>query len=233
MKNVKTIVACALVTVTVFGMIIINSCTKTKSNPCANITCYNNGTCDNGTCICPSGYTGTYCQTATNSTITLNNQTFTPIYVTVNGSTSTIAVGGALTYTGIPGASFTYTAYTYGTNSIGGQVGEEITWGDTYTFPSSGDSPWNLFTTSAVFFLKVQNNDPSYVGNGLYVNYGLTEQSFDNISIQNTGIVYNTGYYDAFTNTEILIYKGATTSYWYLYPTFNFVNNQYELMTLP
>lgn len=31
-------------------------------DPCANITCLNGGTCVNGTCNCPPGYSGTLCE---------------------------------------------------------------------------------------------------------------------------------------------------------------------------
>jgi len=42
-------------TVTVF---IISSCEK---NPCNNVTCFNGGSCNNGTCKCPVGWEGPQC----------------------------------------------------------------------------------------------------------------------------------------------------------------------------
>lgn len=32
-------------------------------NPCDTITCFNGGTCDDGTCLCPNWYEGDYCET--------------------------------------------------------------------------------------------------------------------------------------------------------------------------
>jgi len=32
-------------------------------NPCESVTCQNGGTCIDGSCYCPSGYTGTNCET--------------------------------------------------------------------------------------------------------------------------------------------------------------------------
>ena len=37
-----------------------------KTDPCENIRCLNEGVCNNGTCDCPSGYTGNRCQTKIN-----------------------------------------------------------------------------------------------------------------------------------------------------------------------
>ena len=39
---------------------VLNSC---KKDPCKDTVCYNGGYCDDGTCICPQGYTGSDCNT--------------------------------------------------------------------------------------------------------------------------------------------------------------------------
>ncbi len=46
-----------------FGIlpIIIYSCQKDDADPCAEIICLNGGTCANGQCNCPEGYTGSDC----------------------------------------------------------------------------------------------------------------------------------------------------------------------------
>ena len=44
--------------------IAVNSCTKeviVQQDPCANIKCLNGGTCANGLCNCPNGYSGSDC----------------------------------------------------------------------------------------------------------------------------------------------------------------------------
>ena len=44
----------------VFVLFTVNGC---KDDPCENVVCLNGGACSDGTCICPSGYTGAHCET--------------------------------------------------------------------------------------------------------------------------------------------------------------------------
>ena len=193
----------------------------------------NGGTCSGGTCSCPTGYIGSNCGTLATTSISYTNTTFTPIQITSNGVTSTIAVGGSVTYTGQFGTTNSYTAYTYGTTNTGTQIGGKITWSDSHTFPSSGTTTIPLNVEATIFFLKVKNSNASHSASGVYVNYNTTSQSFDNISIPNDGNTYGVGYYPAFTNTEIYILANPSSAgYWAQYPIFNFVPNQYYIMDM-
>lgn len=56
MKRVKSLLAVASLAI---GMFIMNACT----DPCKDVTCQNGGVCDEGDCICATGYEGTDCGT--------------------------------------------------------------------------------------------------------------------------------------------------------------------------
>jgi len=56
----KTILISALATFATFISVMYISCNRDK---CRTVVCANNGVCNQGTCICPSGYGGTNCQT--------------------------------------------------------------------------------------------------------------------------------------------------------------------------
>lgn len=50
----------AFVVLSVFSAVLLTEGCKKK---CGSVTCQNGGTCTNDTCVCPSGYTGTSCET--------------------------------------------------------------------------------------------------------------------------------------------------------------------------
>ncbi len=51
----------AMLTLMAFSVITYTAC---KQDKCKGIACINGGACENGSCICPSGYTGSHCETA-------------------------------------------------------------------------------------------------------------------------------------------------------------------------
>ena len=195
---------------------------ETKLDPCAGVTCYNGGYCNLGSCVCPPGYTGTYCETHTVSTLTYHNATFTPIYININGTGGTIPAGGDVTYSGAYGDVAAGTASTSGSTTSGTQVGLLISWTLSNTFPA-GNQTINLNVTSDYFFLKLKNNSV-YNITQVYVNHGLMSETLDNISVPNTGITYNIGYYRAWTNSNIYLTAGST--YWSYNISLPFTTNQ-------
>ncbi|MCD6063520.1 MAG: Tenascin domain [Flavipsychrobacter sp.] len=55
----KNILITVVATLGVFLSVLNTSCSKDE---CESVTCFNNGTCVDGKCVCPTGYTGTYCE---------------------------------------------------------------------------------------------------------------------------------------------------------------------------
>lgn len=168
--------------------------------------------------------------TGKTSTITFTNPAFTPIDITFNGQTKTAPVGGNAIFSGSENSTGTGTASTSGKTSSGTQVGLLLTWNNvTLTFPAAGtnlNSPLNV--GSEFFFLKMKNTS-SYAIQKVYVNFGLQNQSVDNISIPNDGITYSLGYYKAYTNSNVRAESGNI--YWSWDPL-NLSNTNNQSMTL-
>ncbi len=234
MKKTKTIsmILTAVITAGLFCTVLFTACSKSNSSdPCSGVTCQNGGSCSAGSCICPTGWTGAYCQTAVNTSIIFQNNTFTPVNILRSGITQTIPVGDNITYTGTPGSSLNVTANTSGLSSTGTQIGLLLSWTFSNTFPTTGSSTYNIDVSSYYFFLKIKNTSTTYSGAGLYVNYGLTSQTYDGIAIPNTGVSYNTGYYNIYSNTEIYIPTNPTGSSWSIYPATYLPNTSNQSFT--
>jgi len=227
----------AVITAGLFCTVLFTACSKSSnsnSDPCSGITCNNGGTCAAGSCICPAGWTGVYCQTASTTTITYTNDTYTPISITANGSTQTIPVGSYVSYTGTTGTSITITASTSGKTSGGAVIGTIRSWTSTNTFPASGTLNIDLDVSADIFYLEIQNNDPTYAVQGVYVNYGSPYQTFDNnFSIPNNGSIYGVGYYQAITSNEIYFLSYPAGTSWTAYPAFPVTLNQKKIITIP
>ena len=58
----RSIALTAFFTLAIFVLVSYLSCTK---DPCSGVTCQNGGTCNSGNCSCPSGFTGSRCETQT------------------------------------------------------------------------------------------------------------------------------------------------------------------------
>jgi len=55
----KTVLFSSLATIAAFFAVVYTSCNTDK---CKSIVCANNGVCNGGSCVCPSGYEGTNCE---------------------------------------------------------------------------------------------------------------------------------------------------------------------------
>ncbi|MBS1781815.1 MAG: calcium-binding EGF-like domain-containing protein [Bacteroidetes bacterium] len=60
MKSLKSVFLTAALTIGAFGAVTYTACTK---DACKDVVCKNGGTCVSGSCVCPTGFQGTNCQT--------------------------------------------------------------------------------------------------------------------------------------------------------------------------
>ena len=164
--------------------------------------------------------------------IIFRNNLYTDIAITLVGEGSdVIAPGDSVIFTlsENPG-TFSYTAETSGETAGGTQIGLLITWNYSNIDVSTLEfKRINLILTSAYFFMRMQNTG-AHTLSPIYVNYGLTDQTMDNISIPNNSVLYNIGYYRAYSNTQVRGYWTGTSTYAYwdqgTHFTFPGTNNQ-------
>lgn len=139
------------------------------------------------------------------------NPTWTDIDITVNNETKTIPIDGYVMYANIDNTSMSYYAETYGKTAGGLQVGLLIYWENNFDL-TEYDS-WSLVITSEFVFFYVTNNGYDDL-NPFYVNYGTTEQSYDDIIIVNDQVEKSTGYYYAYYGMEVRAYLYSNQSSW-------------------
>ncbi len=58
----RSVLLSSALTIGLFGVVTYSSCVKDE---CENVSCLNGGSCKDGVCKCPSGYTGSNCGTRT------------------------------------------------------------------------------------------------------------------------------------------------------------------------
>ncbi len=132
MRRVKNLFAFATLA---FGMFMMNACT----DPCKDVECLNGGVCDEGECICATGYEGTDCGVEMRTKF-LGSYTFIDGCYPGTTTNSTIATSSdainKVTVTNILGTS------------LGGTVKAEIN-GVSITVPSQtvmdiDNDPWTI-----------------------------------------------------------------------------------------
>ena len=179
-----------LAVVAILLVTVYSSCRK---DACSGVACQNAGYCSGGHCVCPVGYSGTYCQ---NSQITYVNNTQTSVVISVGGSATTIPFNNSVVYEGAAGSTVQVDATT------AGPYGLTLHWSFTSQFPVNGNTDTEpLNVTSNYFYLYVQNL--SYTDNlvGMDINFGTANETDETVNVPNDGNTYGMGYYDAFRNT--------------------------------
>ena len=195
MKLTKSVITTIFIALIGFTSILYTSC----KNSCAHLTCFNGGSCSNGFCTCPYGYTGNSCEIPNTTSIQYYNHTYTDVILTLNNTEYTIPPHQIKGFSGQYGDSLKGNAYT------SGEYGERITW-DTVnnTFPINGTLTVNFDVNPNYFFLEVANDSASSVIREITVNSGLSTEI--DIILPAPYMIYgssmNLGYfYDSVGNT--------------------------------
>jgi len=184
------------------------------------VTCNNGGTCSDGNCKCPTGYSGLFCDIKAKTAIQYRNNTFTPIAIAVNGDAKVIPVGGTATFIGELGtvaagnASTSGAASSLGISDAGGIIGLTINWSLNSTFPDSDTLRVPLDVGSTYFFLKMANT-----GTHDFINYYVNAafpygEFYQDITVPHTGITYDMGYYLAFTSSNVQVQTSDSKVIW-------------------
>jgi hypothetical protein len=122
-----------------------------------------------------------------------------------------IPSGSSYTFKNVEyGATFTYYASVSGTMDNGDLIGKVIEWDGSYIVEN--DAFLDLDVSSDYFYLTMQNLGYTNLED-LYVNYGLTSETFDPIFLPNDGYEYGIGYYQAYNNTYIQMFLEASDMY--------------------
>jgi len=158
----------------------------------------------------------------------LNNTTYTVMEITVvNYGTQTVNPGESAVYnfSEYPG-NMQILASTSGKTTSNTQVGLLFSW-DFY-HDMTGDYETDLIITSDYFFMRLRNAGPVDFS-PIYVNWEKADQTVDNIIIPNNNVNYNTGYYRAYSDTEVRAYyndDSGTFIYWLPASLYSGENNQ-------
>ena len=167
------------------------------------------------------------------SDITFYNNVFTDVYITIGSSTKVAKPEGSVTFYSVQGSSATFSAYTSGATSSGTQVGLKLTWDNSVSL--TGDPQSFTLSASSTYFFLYMKNTGSVDLNPIYVNYGLSSQTKDNVVIPNDGTKYRLGYYKAWSNSNVRAYHNGTSTYSYwnqgTHFTLPFTKNQSVTLT--
>lgn len=144
--------------------------------------------------------------------LSFRNTVFTPIDISVSGYGSrTLEPDQTTTWElSRSDGTYTYGATTYGTTDSGNPIGLQLIWEDT-NYMEGSSYTINLVTSSDYFYVYLQNNGTHSLS-PLYVNYGSSHQTQDDVMFPANGVKYNVGYYRALGN-------GTVRAYWTYYPS--------------
>lgn len=213
MKKYSSILIALLCTLFTFSLVTYTSC---KKDPCDVYVCYNNGTCQNGKCVCPTGYMGNKCEQLAPVTMILKNsaklqeQMVISIY-TQNGSNDifkTLNAGDTASITGTNGAQANIEIDIMPVMNSGYYIGGHLSWDTTINFSPGASQMVSLDVPSSYFFLQVLNVSSYVIG---YATIDQGEYTYSNLNIPNSNTPYALGYYLAESNSNVVLRASSNT----------------------
>ncbi len=155
------------------------------------------------------------------------NNTFTPVNITINGTKSVIPVGGNVLYQGIPGATASGSASTRGVTSTGIPTGLTLSWSFSDVFPAGNTSVTKyLNAASTYYYLQVINNSGYYITQE-HMDYLLPSEVVDSFTIYNIyGKVNPLGYQSATSTSNIYLNTTDPIINYFATPVLTFTQNQ-------
>lgn len=126
----KIVLATSIVVSGIFSAVLYTGCV----DKCASVTCHNGGTCSDGKCSCPSGYTGSTCETRTCEA----NNTAQVKFQNKTGTSQTYSVvwdGSVITTLG-PGSESAYFTVAAGPHTLHFMIANSTTEACTISTPN-------------------------------------------------------------------------------------------------
>ncbi len=110
----RTFLSALLFTLMAFTFATYTACTKDE---CSGVTCQNGGSCNDGICTCPSGYTGTRCENTVNNCV-VNNTAKVQFSNRSSGSTYDVIWDGSIITTLAPGVTSDFFTVAAGDHTL-------------------------------------------------------------------------------------------------------------------
>ncbi len=147
-----------------------------------------------------------------NTDLTFINNTYTDVFISLEGVVKTVASGDQVTYFDIDANSVNYHAETSGKTGQGNQVGLLLSWDYTIQL-TGGAQDYELDIGTDFFFLFITNNGTHNLS-PLVVDHGAAEPLTEDIFIPTDDVKYRIGYYTAWESAEIRAYYDDQPDSW-------------------
>ncbi len=200
-----------LIVVFILSSILYTSC---KSDPCKGLVCLHNGLCYGGNCTCPTGYSGSRCETIATTRIKWINASYTKVYYSINNvDTNTLNAGDSITKTGQYGDTTRINAWTYLADDSGNNLGAFINWNIKDTFPDSSITNVYLNVPTSYCYFSLVNNSTYSIGKVVDSNFaGIQYVQYSNLPA--SAAIRPIGYYPVDSTTNMLLISSDSTKSW-------------------